>query len=253
MSEENVQAAAGAETTTTEQPALKVETKAPVVEQGKEAPATKDPKAGADDVIQYEATGDAKLDVALAFFGRAGLDAEHPAIAAAVNGDFGLLAAYLEEKGVQGWQAHLALAKEAHERFQEARQEGETKIVEAVTGALEKAGYSNEQWGEAIEWARQNAEPHELAELNEMLGKPFSAKIAVGYLTSLHREASGVEYAPAKGAIKEDAGSRTSAAVDTTPISRVEFAREAEKLAKKYGGSAYMNSPEYKALVKRRV
>lgn len=236
-------------------PAVTIETKKPdapaaTTEKPAEKPADKKDDG---EVIQYEPTGDAKLDVALAFFGKAGLDAEHPAIVAAVDGDFGLLAAYLEEKGVQGWQAHLALAKESHEKFKGEREAGEAKIVEAVTGALEKAGYTNEQWGEAIGWARENAEPEELAQLNDMLGKPFSAKIAVQYLTSLHREASGVEYAPAKGAIREDAGSRTSAAADTSPITRVQFAQEAEKLAKKYGGSAYMNSPEYKALVKRRA
>lgn len=232
---------------------IPVESKEPA-KQEPEKPAAKQEPAKADEgTITYEPTGDAKLDVALAFFGKAGLDADNPAIQAAVNGDFSLLAAALEEKGIAGWQSHLALAKEAHEKFKGEREAGEAKIVEAVTGALEKAGYSTEQWGEAIGWARENAEPEELSALNEMLGKPFTAKIAVQYLTGLHRDASGVEYAPAKGAVKEDAGSRVTAGPDTTPISRVQFAQEAEKLARKYGGSAYMNSPEYKALVKRRA
>lgn len=230
-------------------PAVTVDKQEPAPAKGGKAEPEKVESA---EPIVYEPTGDAKLDVALNFFGRAGLDAEHPAIQAAVNGDFALLAAYLEEKNIPGWQSHIKLAEEAHEKFAEERQAGETKIVEAVTGALEKAGYSNEQWAEAIEWTRANAEPSELAEINEMLSKPFSAKIAVAYLTGLHREASGVEYAPAKGAVKEEAGAKAGRIVpETSPITRAQFAQEAEKLSKKYGGSAYMNSPEYAALRKR--
>lgn len=251
MAEENVQT--GAETTpevpAAAAPAIKVEAK-PTAETTPETPA-KAPK-GKEDApaeIQYEPTGDAKLDVALAFFGRAGLDADHPAIKAAVDGDFSLLAAALEEKGIAGWQSHLALAKESHEKFKADREASEGKIVEAVVGALEKAGYTNEQWGEAIGWARENAEPEELAALNQMLGTPFGAKAAVAYLTGLHREASGVEYAPQKQAVKDEAGSTSrSATADTTPLSRAEFAREAEKLAKKFGSNEYMTSPEYRAL-----
>ena len=217
-------------------------------DKGKPAP----DKVEAGEPITYEATGDAKLDVALSFFGRAGLDAEHPAIQAAVTGDFSLLAAYLEEKNIPGWQSHVKLAEEAHAKYAEQNAAAETAIVDAVSGALEKAGYTNEQWGEAIGWARENADPHELAELNEMLSKPFSAKIAVGYLTGLHRDASGVEYTPQKGAVKEDAGVKSGrVAQETTKITRAEFAREAEKLSKAYGGGAYMNSPEYAALRKR--
>jgi len=237
----------------TAQPAVTIETKKPdnpaPKNEGKPADKPDPAKADEPEVIQYESTGDPKLDVALAFFGRAGLDAEHPAIQAAVNGDFSLLAAVLEEKGVSGWQSHVALAKEAHEKFKGEREASEAKIVESVVGALEKAGYTNEQWGEAIGWARENAEPEELAALNQMLSTPFGAKAAVAYLTGLHREASGVEYAPQKSAVREDAGARpANASADTSPLSRAEFAREAEKLARKFGSNEYMSSPEYRAL-----
>lgn len=212
-------------------------------------PAVKDEKKGKDDApeIQYEPTGDPKLDVALSFFGRAGLDAEHPAIQAAVMGDFGLLEAYLEEKNVPGWQSHVKLAQESHAKFAEEKQKGEEAIVGAVSGALEKAGYSNEQWAEAIGWARENAEPDELAGLNEMLSKPFTAKVAVAYLTGLHRDASGVEYEPRKSGIKEEAGARQPAQQENTPITRAQFAQQAEKLAKSFGPD-YMSTKEYKAL-----
>lgn len=254
MSEENVQVEGQQTAVTTEAPAITVAAKAPEAEKPADKPAAKQEPAKKEEgtEIQYEPTGDAKLDVALAFFGRAGLAADHPAIKAAVDGDFSLLSAELEAKGIAGWQSHIALAKESHEKFKAGREEAEGKIVTAVVGALEKAGYSNEQWGEAIGWARENAEPDELAALNQMLSTPFGAKAAVAYLTNLHRDASGVEYAPQKGAVKEDAGARQAApANDQTPLTRAEFAREAEKLAKKFGSNEYMSSPEYKALRSR--
>jgi hypothetical protein len=216
---------------------------------------TKDPKAvdkkGEAEEIRYEETGDPKLDVALAFFGRAGIDADHPALKAAIDGDFDLLEAYLEEKGVPGWQSHIKLAKESHAHFLEQRAEGEAKIVEAVTKTLEKVGYTNEQWGEAIAWARENADPGEIEELNAMMAKPLSAKAAVAYLTGLHSEATNVERAPAKVAVKEEASARSGKPVASNePISRAQFAQQAEKLAKSYGPD-YMSTPEYKQLRQR--
>lgn len=198
--------------------------------------------------IVYEETGDPKLDVALAFFGKAGLDADHPAIKAAVTGDFSLLAAYLESKGIAGWQSHLNLAKESHAKFTADKAAGEQAIVQAVTGALEKAGYTNEQWGEVIQFVRENAEEGEIAAINQMLQNPFTAKIAVGYLTGLHAEATQKEVTPARQAIREDAGQRQGNPAQNTPLTRAQFAQEAEKLAKQYGGSAYMSTPEYRAL-----
>jgi len=235
-------------TQTTTAPAVTMDVVKPATPPAAE-PAPKDEKKGkeAEAEIVYEPTGDPKLDVALSFFGRAGLDAEHPAIVAATNGDFSLLEAYLEEKAVPGWQSHVKLAQESHAKFAEERVKGEEAIVGAVSGALEKAGYSNEQWGEAINWARENADPDELTGLNEMLSKPFTAKVAVAYLTGLHREASGVEYEPRKSGIKEEATARQPAQAETTPITRAQFAQQAEKMAKSFGPD-YMSTKEYKAL-----
>lgn len=231
------------------QPAVSLDIKPAVTtEPAKPEPKVDEKKGkGEPEEIVYEATGDAKLDVALAFFGRAGVDVEHPAMQAAIVGDFSLLEAYLEEKAVPGWQAHIKLAQEAHAKFAEDKTKAEQAIVGAVSGALEKAGYSNEQWADAIGWARENADPDELAGLNEMLSKPFTAKVAVAYLTGLHREASGVEYTPRAKGVKEEAAPRTPAPADNAPITRVQFAQQAEKMAKSYGPD-YMSTKEYKAL-----
>lgn len=245
MAEENVQV----EQTT---PAATLEVKqTPVTEPAVDKSAEKKESSAKEaDPITYESTGDAKLDVALAFFGKAGLGDQHPAIQAAITGDFSLLAAELEAKGMPGWQSHLNLAKESYEKYQSEQKAGQEKIVGAVSEALEKAGYSNEQWNEAVAWTRENAEPEEIEQINLMLRHPFTAKIAVGYLTSLHSEAHGVEKQPAKRGIKEEAGAERRAAADTTPISRAQFAQEAEKLARNFGPD-YMSTPEYKALRQR--
>ncbi|MNP31748.1 hypothetical protein D3C76_1248860 [compost metagenome] len=80
-----------------------------------------------------------------------------------------------------------------------------------------------------------------------MLSKPFTAKVAVAYLTGLHREASGVEYEPRAKGVKEEASTKSAPATENTPITRAEFARGAEKLAKSFGPD-YMSTKEYKAL-----
>ena len=209
------------------------------------------PQEVADEAIQYEETGDPKLDLALGFFGRMGLDVEHPAITAAIGGDFSLLEATLASNPkAQGWQQYVALAKEAHGNAENAKQEAQQKVVGAVSSTLEKLGLSNDEWGTVIEWTRENADESEKAELNQLLGSPLGAKAVTAYLVGLYREASGTEFKPQAAAVKADAAAQPRQPVSTEPLSRVQFAQESEKLARKVG-PAYMQSPEYKALVTR--
>ncbi|WYW04341.1 head scaffolding protein [Pseudomonas phage vB_PpuP-Kurepalu-1] len=225
-----------------------------VIPDAKAAPAPEVDKAKGDEVeaIQYEETGDPKLDLALGFFGRMGLDVEHPAIAAAVAGDFSLLEATLASNPkAQGWQQYVALAKEAHGNAEKVKQEGQQKVVDAVSSTLEKKGLTNDEWGTVIEWVRENGDEGEKAELNQLLATPLGAKAVTAYLIDLYREASGTEFKPQASAVKADAAALPKQApANTAPISRVEFSRESEKLARKLG-AGYMDSPEFKQLYNR--
>lgn len=224
------------------------------VDTGKPAPAPvpDKPAPATEDGIQYEETGDPKLDLALGFFGRMGLDADHPAIAAAVSGDFSLLEATLASNPkAQGWQQYVALAKEAHGNAEKTKQEGQQKVVDAVSATLEKKGITNDEWGTVIEWVRANGDEGEKAELNQLLSTPLGAKAVTAYLVDLYREASGTEFKPQAQAVKPDAANAVKPVpANTAPISRVEFSRESEKLARKLG-AGYMDSPEFKQLYNR--
>lgn len=217
----------------------------------KTEPAKPDQKADDAGEIVYEQTGDPKLDLALGFFGKNGLDADHPAIQAAAQGDFGLLEAHLASKNQPGWQQYVALAKEAQAGAVAKREQGEAAVTTAVSSTLEKHGVQPEQWGEIVEWTRTNATEEERAELNQLLTTPLGAKAVTAYLIGLHREASGTEYAPKVAAVKEEAAARPTSETSQEPISRAEFARQAEQLARR--NPNYQQSAEYQALRRRVV
>lgn len=248
MAEENTQVEQGQEQQQ-QAPAVTVpvqEQKVPPQQENKEPPKQE------EESYEYEPTGDAKLDVVLSFLAQHKLGADHPAVQAAVKGDFGLLKAELAQRGAQGYEAMLGLAQEVYEADQKALQEKEQSIVQAVSDTLARHGYSNEQWGETIAWAKEQATEDEVAELNKLLQSPLGAKAVTSYLIGLHREAAGVEFKPQQQAVKPDAGAETpSKPQSQAPISAMEFAREAEKLAKTYGPD-YMSRPEYRQLRQRR-
>lgn len=210
-----------------------------------------EPDKGKQEPIKYEETGDAKLDLALDFFGRNGLDADHPAIQAAVNGDFGLLEAFLDEKGAAGWKSYVALAKEAHANAMEKTKDADAKITDAVAKSLEQYGYTTEQWGEVIQWIRTES-PEDVPEINKILASgPLGARAITAFILTNHREATGTEYKPQASAVKEESGANAAAArQELSPITKSEFAREAEKLARSFGPD-YMSSKEYRTLRQR--
>ena len=82
-------------------------------------PALKDipPNTNTSEPFQYEPTGDAGLDYALDFIGKLGYSDAHPAVRAAITGDFSLIRAELSTRGVQGADAVVKLAEDAHARF----------------------------------------------------------------------------------------------------------------------------------------
>lgn len=209
------------------------------------------PKVEAAEAVEFAETGDPKLDLALGFFGRNGLDADHDAIKAAVDGDFSLLEAYLDEKNVPGWRSYVGLAKEAHANAVKQAQEADAKVTDAVSKTLEQFGYTNEQWGEAIQWVRTES-PEDVPEINKLLSSgPLGARAITAFILSNHREASGTEFTPRAKAVKDEAGANTGAPrQELQPISKSEFGKEAEKLARSLGPD-YLHSREYQQLRQR--
>lgn len=205
---------------------------------------TKEPE-GTPEPIEYEKTGDPTLDYVLGYIGEQGLDYENPAVQAALSGDFAQLEVELLKKGAVGADKIIALAQRSFEQYQEQEQ---NTLAETGKALIEIAG-GEQQWEEVVSWARENAEPEEKQEINALLEKGgISAKIAAQFLVTSYRNTQGTEF---EGKPAAQAAATPAASVDNTPISRVQFAQEAEKLYRKFGDQ-YQARPEYRALAARR-
>lgn len=213
------------------------------------APAAKDdPKA--PPVPTYEPTGDAGLDYSLSFVAKAGFAEDHPAMVAAFKGDFGLLKAELAQKGIPGWEQAVALGEQAYKKFSDEAAADIKAVGETVLATAAQVGVD---WEDTVKWAKENGTQDELAAINDMLAKPGTAKIAAFYLTSQYANSGKVSVPPQRQAAKPDAVAESGPANSSTPITRVEFAREAGNLQRKYGDEKYMQSAEYQALYRRLI
>jgi hypothetical protein len=210
-------------------PAATAPVVAPVVEEGP---------------VEYEETGNQKVDYALGIIGHAGLGMDHPAVAAALSGDFSLLAHQLEAKGVPGAAGLVAMLEGEYK----ADQAEVAKEVEAIKTSVVAIAGSPEQWGEVAAFITANGSPEELTELRAMLKNPLQAKIAASYMVNLYDSAGGTRE-PATKVGAEAASVRAPAGVK--PItSRAEFSAAVDALYRKYGND-FEQSAEYKQLAKQ--
>jgi len=198
--------------------------------------------------VTYAPTGDSNLDLALGFVGKHGLDVDHPAIQAATKGNFGPVKALMAEKGVQGWEAYIALAEKGYADYVRAEAEKTAAVQQIVVAA---AG-SEQEWSNVLQWASANAEPAEKEAVNAALAQGgVVAEAMAAYLVNLYRGAPGTTYAPQQPAVKTDAA-RGSAAPANGPLSPKEFAAASQELRRTKGVN-FESTPEYQSLVQRRM
>lgn len=200
--------------------------------------------------VKWQETGDVGLDMALNYIGTRGFGQEHPAVQAAMQGDFSLLRASLAGLGDKavGYEAYVALAERAYKDAVKSIQETEQKAISAV---LEVVG-SPEQWEAIHAWAKENADQDEKDELNEMLGgTPRQARAAAVYLRELYEKAHGTTVSPAR-AIKDAAGGGYSPAGGGPITDPKEYARAVSELHRKLG-NRMEGSSEYAQLQQRRL
>jgi hypothetical protein len=194
----------------------------------------------------YEPTGDAGLDVALAFIGGLGFSAAHPAVKAAQQGDFTPMEAVLKRMGTRaaGYEPYLKVAKDYAERAaatqQAAGKETETAVVSAVGGAA--------NWNAIQKWASQNADPAEKTQINAAFAAgPLVAATMAQRLAEAYKQ-SGQSTIKPEAAVQSGASGGVTA---PNAISPAEFKAELVKLQAKHGWSVG-NSPEYQHLLARR-
>lgn len=199
------------------------------------------------EVFEFEPTGDVGMDMALAFIGKAGINEQHPAMVAAINGDFTILKATLAAKGATGWEQFVALGEAAYTRKQAEAAAQRSALQEAV---FKEAG-GKEQWEAVQKWASANATPEEKAEINALLNKGgLAAKGAVKYLVDAYGRANNVEVSPRDATANASRGGVPAA--DTAPLSPRDYANAVQQLNVKLRGRLE-GSKEYAALQSRRA
>lgn len=206
-------------------------------------------KAGGEGkvVVEYTPTGDASLDMALQFIGEQGLGPDHPAVAAAQNGDFGMLKAHFARTDVKGWEQFIALGEQA---FNNRRAREEAKAAE-TRSVIENAVGGKEAWSAVQAWAKENAEPHEREAVNQAFAAGgMQAKAMAVYLKELYDNAIGNREPRSNGYDPDRTGNAgTGGGYALTPR---EYTAEVEKLYRRFGDRV-TETPEYRALQSRRM
>ncbi len=238
--------------TTQQAPAQEQTPTPPVVTEGTitppapELPTLQSEQEDGETTFEYSPTGNAGLDVALAFVGSLGFGGETPAMQAAATGDFSILEAQLAALGdkAKGWERMVTLAKDA---FEQSKSAAAAKASASEQAILSVVG-GTEEWDAIKQWAAKNATPEEKAEINRLVdGGPVSARAAATLLRDTYRKATGTVVLPKNAA--PNAGN-TPAAADNSRLSRAEYGKEVRALYAKLG-SRMEGSQEYAALQKR--
>lgn len=198
--------------------------------------------------VEYEPTGDPGLDMALQFIGKAGLGLSHPAMVAAVAGDFSILKATLASKGTAGWEQYVALGEAAY-----ARTTKDTEAKAAVgREAIYKEAGGKDAWADVQRWAGENATPEEKAEINELLNKGgLAARGAVRYLMGAYATANNVEVNP-RDPLANSGRQGGAPSSETGPLSSKAYSDAVNQLNIKLRGRLD-GSPEYAKLQARRA
>jgi hypothetical protein len=202
----------------------------------------------ASDVIVYETTGDAGLDMSLEFVGKLGFGPDSAAMQAAAKGDFAILKAQLGMMGdkAKGWERYVALGEQAHKATASAASAKQTKDAEIITAA---AG-GVDQWNAIKEWAGAAADDAEKEEVNAALRKGgTAAKAMVVYLKGLYEKAGGVTKQPAAAIAP---GAATNKAPTSGALSPREYTKAVSELYRTSRGGID-GSQAYKALQARRA
>jgi hypothetical protein len=202
---------------------------------------------GEPEVVQYNPTGDVGLDMTLEFLGKLGYTPDNPAMKAAINGDFTLLAAELAAKDVKGYDRYIALGEKAYKdttASTAARQAADRKIVEdAVGGAAE--------WATIQKWAVEKADPDEKAAVSAALrAGGVQARMAAVFLRDSYSRATGAAETEGAGAAVAATKGAASSATDTLNASAYAKAVAAARVG--YKGD-FEASKEYRELQARRL
>lgn len=194
-------------------------------------------------VVEYDPTGNATLDLVLAYVGDRGFGPERAEVKAAMQGDFEPLAKSLAALGdkAKGYQKVIVAAKAAHSQHVDGQKKLEADNLTAVTKAVGGAA----QWNAIRAFAMENADAQEKQQINAAFKAGGVAAVSMAkHLADLF-EASGQSKKAPASALKPDP-ERPSGGDGNKALSPTEYKAEIRRITAKYG-SRTQYTPEYEA------
>lgn len=211
------------------------------------------PKPGEDgskpEPFTWEKTGHSSLDIALGWLGNQGLGETNELVQlAAKTGNFDGLKAHFAMNPTPGSAEMMSILETSFKDFVAQTNEARAKEAEQQVEFLG----GEERANAIVEWASANAEPAEKAAFNALMDQGgFAARAALAYVSSLYDRANAVDPVAAIPAAQvHNGGGRGGPVAANTPITRAQFAEEAQKLYQAHG-DAYTQTPAYQALRRR--
>lgn len=195
--------------------------------------------------VTYDPSGDAGLDMLLEAAGTLGLSREHPAMQAAVKGDFTLLGVELERGDVKGASRLIQLGEKA---YADMATKVKTQQAEDLKAVHQEVG-GEESWNSIRAWAQENADDGEKKSISAALGRGgLDARMAAAWLSSAYTRAQGVS---------DDGTGKTVAVVKGTPsangaLDPRSYASEVAKARIGFKGN-FETSDVYRSLQARRM
>lgn len=215
---------------------------------GEDEPTKPATPAGDPVPVSYEPTGDAGLDLALDFIGQRGFGPDHPAVAAAIDGNFDLLTAEMKALGdkAKGFEKYIAAAKSAHAR---QKADGEAKATATRKAVMDVMG-DEATWTAVQAWAKENADPAEIKHVNAALNAGGFVAKAVAHALKQGFERSGGTTPPPQATGKSPVnGAASNTAQGAGVMGPKEYASKVAELHRT--GKAVDGHPEYEALKAR--
>lgn len=217
------------------------QTAAPQTAAAQAAPA---PQVTIQTEFQFEATGNAGLDYALRYLGKQGIGPDHPAVAAAQQGNWSAMDVLAAERKLDA--DVLTLGKAGFADLQAKQAAAATGFQAELNNVAKQAGLQD--WNAVKEFAKTNATPEELQAVNSVLAKGDAAAKLLAQ--ALVQRAASVP-------INRDGAAATKASASAIPATAqaVTQAKYMESLAalQRTHGLRYSQTKEFQTLVQNRI
>ena len=193
-----------------------------------------------------EKTGDAALDLALAYLVSKGIKTDDPAVELArETGDFSAVKAKLAAAGATDADPYLDAAKGAYDRFKTKADAATAELTKTAESASATVGAT---WDKVKAWAGKEASAEQKQQINDALAAGgVTAKATLQWLANAYAKANPPS---GKAAVGADAAAGSASQGGLTAR---EYAKEVDQLYASSGFKDVTRTPAYQALQQRRL